>query len=62
MGFVALMIVVVVLIMTVANSVAPIAAAGGSNLKLLSYLGVMSLVSGSVLAVVPLLTEKIFSI
>lgn len=62
MGFVVVMIIAVVLIMTVANSIAPKAAAGGSNLKLLSYLGVMSLVSGSILAVVPLITEKIFAI
>ena len=62
MGLVVVMIIAVVLIMTVANAVAPKAAAGGSNLKILSYLGVMSLVSGSVLALIPLLTEKIFSI
>lgn len=62
MGLVTLMIVIVVLILTVANSIAPKAAAGGSNLKLVSYLGIMSLVSGFVLAVVPVVTGRIFNI
>ena len=62
MGLVTLMIVIVVLILTVANSIAPKAAAGGSNLKLVSYLGIMSLVSGFVLAVVPVVTGRIFDI
>jgi len=62
MGLVTLMIVVVVLILTIANSVTPKAAAGGSNMKLVSYLGLMSLVSGFVLAVVPIVTGKIFNI
>jgi flagellar protein FlaJ len=62
MGLVTLMIVIVVLILTVANSIAPKAAAGGSKLKLVSYLGIMSLVSGFVLAVVPVVTGRIFNI
>ena len=62
MGLMTLMIVTVVVILTVANSVAPKAAAGGSNLKLLSYFGLMSLVSGSILATVPVVTSKIFGI
>ena len=51
-----------VVILTVANSIAPKAAAGGSNLKIVSYLGIMSLVSGFVLAVVPVVTGRIFNI
>ena len=62
MAMVSLMIVIVVVILTVANSLAPKAAAGGSNMKLISYLGIMSLVSGFVLAVVPISTAKIFGI
>lgn len=62
MGMVSLMIVLVVVILTVANSIAPKAAAGGSNLKLLSYFGLMSLVSGFILAIVPVVTGKIFGI
>ncbi len=62
MVMVTFMIVLVVAILTVANSIAPKAAAGGSNLKLLSYFALMSLVSGSILAIVPLVTGKIFGI
>ncbi|MDE0824123.1 MAG: hypothetical protein OSB07_09210 [Dehalococcoidia bacterium] len=47
---------------TVANALAPKAAAGGSNLKLVSYLGLMCLVSGFTLAVVPVVTGMIFGI
>ena len=56
------MIVLVVAILTVANSLAPKVAAGGSHLKLVSYFGLMSLVSGFILAVLPVVTGKIFGI
>ncbi len=62
MAMVAMMIVLVVAILTIANSIAPKVAAGGSNLKLLSYFGLMCLVSGFVLATVPVITGKIFGI
>ena len=62
MGMVTLMIVIVVAILTIANSLAPKAAAGGSNLKIVSYFGLMSLVSGFILAIVPMVTSKIFGI
>ncbi|MDA0263840.1 MAG: type II secretion system F family protein [Chloroflexi bacterium] len=62
MGLVTLMIVVVVVILTIANSLAPKAAAGGSHLKIVSYFALMSLVSGFVLAAVPVVTGKIFCI
>ena len=57
-----LIIITVVLILTVANSVAPKVAAGGSHLKLASYFGLMCMVSGSIMAVVPMVTGKIFAI
>ena len=62
MALVTLMIVIVVTILTFANALAPKAAAGGSNLLLLSYFGLMSLVSGFTLAVVPVVTRIIFAI
>ena len=56
------MIVLVVIILTVANALAPKFAAGGSNLKIASYLSIMCIVSGVVLELVPILTSKLFSI
>ncbi|MQG34783.1 MAG: hypothetical protein FI717_10820 [SAR202 cluster bacterium] len=41
---------------------APKAAAGGSNLKMVSYFGLMSVVSGGILATVPVVTGAIFGI
>ena len=55
-------IVLVIVILTVANSLAPKFAAGGSNLKIVSFLGIMSIVSGVVLGIVPVITSKLFSI
>ena len=55
-------IVLVIVILTVANSLAPKFAAGGSNLKIVSFLGIMSIVSGVVLGIVPVITSELFSI
>ena len=53
-------IIMVIIILTVANSLAPKFTTGGSNLKIASYLGIMCVVSGIVLGVVPMLTAKLF--
>jgi len=51
----------VVFILTIANSLAPKFAGGGSNLKVATYMSVMCLISGGILGVVPTLTAAIFS-
>ena len=61
-GLATLMIVVVVVVLTLANALTPKIAAGGSNLKILSFLSVMCLISGGVLGIVPVVTSKIFAI
>ena len=53
-------IIMVIIILTVANSLAPKFTAGGSNLKIASYLGILCIISGIVLGVVPMLTAKLF--
>ena len=62
MTFISVVVVLVIVILTVANALAPKFAAGGSNLKIASFLSVMCLVSGSVLGVVPFITAKLFAI
>ena len=62
MTLVSYMIIFVIVVLTIANSLAPKFAAGGSNLKIASFLGIMCVVSGVVLGVVPILTSKLFSI
>ena len=62
MALVSYMIVLVIIILTVANSMAPKFAAGGSNLKFASFLSIMCVTSGIVLGIVPLLTSKLFSV
>ena len=54
-------IILVVVVLTIANGLAPKFASGGSNLKIASYLSVMCLISGGILGVVPAMTGKIFS-
>ena len=54
-------IILVVVVLTIANGLAPKFASGGSNLKIASYLSVMCLISGGILGVVPAMTAKIFS-
>ena len=61
-GLATLMIVAVVGILTVANALTPKIAAGGSNMKIFSFLSVMCLISGGVLGIVPVVTSKIFAI
>ena len=60
-GLASLMIVAVIVVLTVANALTPKIAAGGSNLKILSFLSVMCLISGGVLGIVPVVTSKIFA-
>jgi len=62
MTLIAYMIVLVVIILTVANSLAPKCAAGGNSLKVVSFLSIMCIVSGGILGLVPVLTSKLFSI
>ncbi len=54
-------ILVVIVILTVSNSLAPKFASGGSNLMIASYLSIMCLISGGVLGVVPMLVSLIFT-
>ena len=62
MTIVTIMIVFTVGALTVANALAPKFAAGGSNLLILSYFSIMSVVSGFVLGVVPFVTGMIFAV
>lgn len=62
MSVVAYMILLVVIILTVANALAPKFAAGGSNLMIVSFLSIMCIVSGAVLWIVPVLTGMLFSV
>ena len=55
-------IIMVVIILTVTNSLAPAFTAGGSRMKIASYLGIMCVVSGIVLGIVPMLTAKLFAV
>jgi len=57
---VVMVIVLVIFILTISNALAPKFAGGGSNLKIASYLSVMCLISGFILAVVPTVTTKLF--
>ena len=61
MSTVTAIILLVIVILTIANSLAPKFAGGGSNLKIASYLSIMCLISGFVLGVVPAVTARIFS-
>ena len=56
------MIVLVVIILTFANTLAPKFAAGGHHLKLASFFSIMCVTSGVILGVVPILTGKLFPI
>ena len=57
-----LLIIGVVLALTVANSLAPKFASGGSNLKIAFHLSIACLISGVVMAVVPVMTRSLFVI
>ncbi len=62
MSLVSFMIVLVITILTIANALAPKFAAGGSNLKIFSFLSIMCIVSGVMFGAVPFLTSVLFSI
>ena len=55
-------VVMVVLTLTVANSLAPMFASGGSGLKFATFLSPMCLLSGLILGAVPIITPAIFAI
>ena len=57
-----LLIIGVVLALTVANSLAPKFASGGSNLKIAFHLSVSCLISGVVMVVVPAMAGSLFAI
>ena len=61
MSSIAFIIVLVILILTIANSLAPKFASGGSHLKIITYLSLMCLISGFVLGVVPPIISAIFA-
>ena len=54
-------IILVVIILTIANALAPKFASGVSNLKIASYLSITCLISGFILGVVPSMTAGMFS-
>ena len=62
MGVTSLAIVMVIVILTVANALAPKVAAGGSRLKIVSFLSITCVISGLTLAIVPVLTNALFSV
>ena len=62
LGLANLFIVWVILVLTVANGLAPKFASGGSNLKIAFHLSVTCLISGVVLAAVPFITRSLFVI
>ena len=62
MTVVAYTMIMVVLILTISNSLAPKFADGGSNLKIITYLSAMCLISGAVLGLVPFVSSKIFTV
>ncbi len=55
------MVLPLVLIFTVANAIVPVLAEGGSKIKILSNLGITSLISGVALIVLPMITNTLFS-
>ena len=62
MTLVSQMIVLVVIILTVANALAPKFASGGDNLKIIPSLSLMAILSAAVLGIVPVATTKLFGI
>lgn len=55
-------VVMVVFTLTVANSLAPMFAAGGSGLKIATFLSPMCLMSGVILGAIPIITPVIFAL
>jgi len=62
LGTMSLVIVFCIIVLTIANSVAPKFASGGSNLKIASYLSVMCIITGGLMFAIPTLTESLFRI
>ena len=62
MGVTSFTIMFVIFILTLANSLAPKFASGGNNLKIIGLLCIMCLVSASVITIVPMISEQIFTI
>ena len=62
MGVTSFTIMFVIFILTLANSLAPKFASGGNNLKIIGLLCIMCLVSASVITIVPMIAEQIFTI
>ena len=55
-------IVFVIVVLTIANALAPKFAAGGSHLMITAYLSIMCLASGGLMFIIPLFTEALFDI
>jgi flagellar protein FlaJ len=55
-------IVFVIVVLTIANALAPKFAAGGSHLMITFYLSIMCLASGGLMFIIPLFTEALFDI
>ncbi len=60
-GFLNILVVSVVLSLTVANALAPHSAAGGHRFRFLFSLGVMMIISGAMISLVPPMAQSIFS-
>lgn len=60
LGSMDLLVIGVILTLTVANALAPKFAAGGSNLKIAFHLSATCFVSGIVLALVPMMADRLF--
>ncbi|HTY81765.1 MAG TPA: type II secretion system F family protein [Dehalococcoidales bacterium] len=55
------MVLPLVLVFTVANAIVPVVAEGGSKIKILSNLGITSLISGTALIILPILATTLFA-
>jgi len=62
LGTMSVVIVFCIAVLTVANSLAPKFASGGSNLKIASYISLMCILTGGLMSVIPMLTDTLFSI
>ncbi len=60
-GFLNILVISVVLALTIANALAPHSAAGGHRFRFLFSLGIMMIISGAMIALVPPAAESIFS-
>lgn len=60
-GFLTILVTTVVLALTVANAIAPHSASGGHRFRFLLALGVMMIISGAMITVIPPMAESIFA-